>query len=383
MTGSSSYHLRTLTDSDISSWANFCAQCFAYKSNPPPASYFERHFHNDPRKDSSLIRVIDYHNVDETTTKEDNPSTATTPTIVASTRVFQKTLSLGNNGKSIEAGGIGEVCTSEDHRKKGLAKRLLLNAIDVMENDRKMQCSLLHASAALTAVYERSAQYVCVNTKWNVMTIKTSELKVVAKDTTTTSTCQVRLASFPKDTTQLQRIHAQYSEQRFAGCVIRSETYWNEYLQYEIGSSLFVVTTSSVEGEDSILGWMSIRPRGGRFQLREFGVDLDKCRSMELTTSKIMSILLNVALSHEDTSSDMEAIELHIPRAIVEEMKSQANFNEKGCPWIDWTVAITDDDDIGWMYKIFDVNCDGEESNMIHLVNNLKVPHLIWPADSF
>ena len=368
----SSYHLRTLSDSDIPSWANFCAQCFAYKANPPPASYFERHFYNDPRKDSSLIRVIDHHGNDE--------SAETTTTIVSSTRVFQKTISLGN-GKTIEAGGIGEVCTSEGHRKKGLAKRLLLNAIDVMENERKMQCSLLHASSALTAVYERSAQYFCVNSKWNVITVKTDELSVVVQDSTTSSNFHVRLVSFPKDTTQLQRIHTQYSEQRFAGCIVRSETYWNEYIQHEIGSSLYVVT-SSVEGEDFILGWLSIRPRGGRFQLREFGVDLEKCRSMELTTSKIMSILLNVALSHEDTC-DMDAIELHLPTVIVEEMKSQTDFDEKGCPWIDWKVAIKFDNDIGWMYKMFDSNCDGEESNMIHIVNNLKVPHLIWPADSF
>ncbi len=372
MTEEPYYKIRKLTDTDISSWAQYCATCFAYKPNPPPASYFERHYYNDPRKDSSLIRVIDYH--DETND---------TTTIVSSTRVFQKTISIGN-GKALEAGGIGEVCTSQEHRKKGLAKRLLLDAIDSMENEGKMQCSVLHASAALTAVYERSANYVSVTTKWSIMTIKVKELSGNSgKDVMT-----VRLASFPQDTGQLHEIHQTYSENRFAGCIIRSESYWNEYLQHEIGRSLYVVT-NSCEGEESILGWMSIRPRGGRFQLREFGVDLDKCGKLGHTTSMIISTLLEQALSKEEsihkekTIHDGQSIELLIPTSIVEEMKSQNDFNEEGCAWVDWSNLIRDDNDIGWMYKMFDKNCDSNENSMVHVVNQLNIPHLIWPSDSF
>ena len=115
------YQIRTLTDSDIPSWARFCADCFSYKPNPPPESYFQKHYYNDPRRESKLIRVMDYHD-------DDNADTS----IVSSTRVFQKTISIGN-GKTLEAGGIGEVCTSQEHRKKGLAKRLLLDSIHCME----------------------------------------------------------------------------------------------------------------------------------------------------------------------------------------------------------------------------------------------------------
>ena len=53
-----SYQLSSLTDDDINRWTQFCANCFSYKANPPPASYFENHYRNDPRRDSSLIRVI-------------------------------------------------------------------------------------------------------------------------------------------------------------------------------------------------------------------------------------------------------------------------------------------------------------------------------------
>ena len=377
------YQLRHLTDVDIPSWAQYCAQCFASKANPPPASYFERHFYNDPRKDSSLIRVIDYHPNDEGTKNgregADSSLLSSSSTIVSSTRVFQKTISVGN-GKTIEAGGIGEVCTSQDHRKKGLAKRLLLDAIVTMENERKMQCSLLHASAALTKVYERSAQYVSVTTKWSVMTVKMKELNERSRDV---GTLEVRLASFPNDTTQLHRIHQQYSENRFAGCVIRSKAYWNEYLQYEIGQSLYVVSKVCEDNdEEFILGWVSIRPRGGRFQLREFGVDLDQCEKLGLTTSVIMCSLLKEAMAKRGID-DIQSVQVLLPTVIVQEMIRQNDFNEESCTWIDWSTEIKDDDDIGWMYKLFDSNCENEDENIVHVVNQLNTPHLIWPSDSF
>ena len=33
---------------EVEAWSVFCASCFAYKANPPPSSYFLRHFLNDP-----------------------------------------------------------------------------------------------------------------------------------------------------------------------------------------------------------------------------------------------------------------------------------------------------------------------------------------------
>ena len=32
--------------------------------------------------------------------------------------------------------------------------------------------------------------------------------------------------------------------ERFAGCIIRSIEYWNEYIQYEIGDSIYVLTNN-------------------------------------------------------------------------------------------------------------------------------------------
>lgn len=381
------YEVHSLTDADVPSWSAFCASCFAYKANPPPASYFERHFNNDPRRDSGLIRVIKC-NDGEITYREAAEVCSTDDTmeqpifqslqIVSSIRIFQKTISVGN-GKTLEAGGIGEVCTSEQHRKRGLAKRLLLNAIDTMSNERKMQCSLLHASASLTPVYEKSGGYTCVKSKWSVVTVNIQELSSLRSDK---DPIQSRLASFPDDTDRLQKLHKDYSEDRFAGCIVRSKEYWNDYVSNEIGENLFVLTGP----ESMILGWISIRLRNGRYQLREFGLDLDLCTSMALTTANILSKLLAVSLESAGAfdKQNVTTLGLHMPTAIVDEMKGQQDFHEGGsCMWVDWSTPITDEDDIGWMYKVFDSESGDNSTNIIEVVNNAIFPHLIWPSDSF
>jgi Acetyltransferase (GNAT) domain len=130
------YTMRGLKDEEIDQWANFCASVFAYKANPPSASYFARHYSNDPHRVADWVRVI-FHG------KE----------IVASCRIFARQISIGN-GKSVEAGGIGEVCTGQAHRKRGLSKRLLQDCIRIMTL-RSMQVSMLHASPIFFPVYAR------------------------------------------------------------------------------------------------------------------------------------------------------------------------------------------------------------------------------------
>ena len=213
------YQLRCLTEVDIIPWTQFCASCFSCKTNPPPASYFARHYHNDPRRDCSLIQVIDYSPVE---VQEDGAKSVTpaataanaktckpaTDSIASSARIFQRTISTGSKNVYLEAGGIGEVCTSEQHRKKGLVKRLLGHAIETM-NTRKMNCSLLHASAALTPVYEKCGGYTCVTSKWKLITLDKKGLEDVSNDSSSSS-MQIRLAQFPNDTEKLQQLHQRY-----------------------------------------------------------------------------------------------------------------------------------------------------------------------------
>jgi predicted acetyltransferase len=79
------------------------------------------------------------------------------------------------------AGGIGEVCTDAEHRKRGLSKMLLQNVISIMK-ERQLQISLLHAAAVFFPVYQKAGGYAGSTSHWSVVQVTTAKLSVV--DTT-------------------------------------------------------------------------------------------------------------------------------------------------------------------------------------------------------
>lgn len=325
------YTLRGLKDEEIQAWAQFCSSVFSYKDNAPAASYFERHYYNDPRREALLIRVA--------FTEEGK--------IVSSCRVFRKIISAGD-GETLQAGGIGEVCTDIDHRKRGLSKYLLQDAIEIMKV-RGMQISLLHAAPDFFPVYERGGGFVCSTSKWSAISISKSDLR---------SDSRVRIAEFPKDTERLMKLHQKYSENRFCGMIVRSRKYWNEYLSKELEGSLYVL-----EWESLIVGWLSVRPRSGRYQVREFG-----CDSTKISPCDAISVLLSRAME----GVDLDSFELQLPTAIFDEIR-------EGKPtFVDGSTERSEDD-LGWMYKAL----QEDSPNEITLTKNDQYPHLIWPADSF
>mmetsp|Transcript_13308 Transcript_13308/g.15252 ORF Transcript_13308/g.15252 Transcript_13308/m.15252 type:complete len:326 (-) Transcript_13308:205-1182(-) len=278
------YEIRGLREDEIPTWANFCASVFAIKANPPPASYFERHYYNDPnRGDSSSIRVMIDTNGD----------------IVSSCRIFSKNLSLGevdNNDeekklRTIEAGGIGEVCTSPLHRRRGLSKILLQDALSIMRESTSCRVSLLHAAHTFLPVY-RSRGYESTVSLWSLATIDKTNLFQHAKKYDDASNCKFRLAEFPHDTSRLQFLHQQYSERRFIGCVVRSKEYWDMYLSKELNERIHVMTTCNNDS-NTIQAWMSLRPRAeGRMQLIEFGYNVTS-----LDSKKIIMEVFGIYLS--------------------------------------------------------------------------------------
>jgi GNAT superfamily N-acetyltransferase len=359
------YTLRGLGEDEIDSWSRFCEQVFSYKKpQPPPASYFARHYDNDPHRDSALVRVATIFDDD-----------ADDEHIVASCRVFHRTIASPLIGQQddetsgtavIDAGGIGEVCTAADHRRRGLSNQLLQQAIAAMSGhddsssapstlttSRNMKLSFLHSAPTFFPVYQK-AGYTSTRSRWSVITI--SIVNASADD----SRNKVRAARFPEDTVSLQALHRQYSESRFVGCIIRSEAYWNDYLSKELEDSLFVVT-----GEDdssTILGWMSVRFRNDRYQLREFG-----CTS-RATVPRVFLPLLKHALQHGLHTSMPDTVRLHLPTSVLEDVSSQGPMA--------WFSQEEQEDDWGWMYK------DLEDSEK-EIQFNTEKDHLIWPSDSF
>jgi Acetyltransferase (GNAT) domain len=329
------YTLRGLKDNEIHSWAQFCATAFCDKDNPPPSLYFERHYHNDPRREAALIRVA---------CTEDG-------SIVSSCRVFPKTISAGK-GRTLEAGGIGEVCTHLDHRKRGLSNHLLHHSMDSMKA-RGMQTSLLHAAPAFVSVYQRGGDYHCTLTHWSVITMDSSRM---LQQLLLRSNVNVRLAEFPKDTARLMKIHHAYSETRFSGMVIRSEQYWNDYIAKELEGTFYVLIDNDV-----IVGWLSVRLRNGRYQVRDFGCDHTMTETSQVLSTLLPSVIGNVGI-----------IELFLPSAMLEELR-EANLT-----YLDWSKERSEDD-LGWMYK----NLQDDSPDIVAITLDKQSPHLIWPADSF
>lgn len=398
------YHLRSLrqnknshssgcekNDGDIQRWTKFCASVFAYKPSPPPPEYFSRHFYNDPRCDASLVRVLIFcpnyagRNANRSDVGEDEMMNGE---IVSSVRIFLRKLSTGSSssGAAIEAGGIGEVCTSPNHQRRGLSKILLKDAINIMSTMNEsggMSCSLLHANPEFRPVYNKVGAYESVPSKWSLVPMELKKLTISTTDKS--NKWMTRQAIFPQDASQLQALHAEYSEKRLI-TIMRSTEYWKNYVSAELGNSLWVL-----EDNTSIVAWLSIRERGDRYQLREFGVDRN-ITSITNITAFALRRLLSVALQQigEDINADSDKkISLLLPTIILSDMEQDKMIgltNECRGNWEDDysffdPISVVEENDDGWMYVMF----DRSEPNVLELTMREKNPvqHLIWPTDSF
>lgn len=329
--------------------------------------------------------------------------------IVSSVRIFRRTLSVGPNSTAsststsdvimpnIEAGGIGEVCTSPNHQRRGLSKLLLKDAINIMSSLAKedgMSCSLLHASPDFRPVYSKVGGYESVRSEWSVAPIKIQHLANQKSPTyddiaDNNDGCYVRQAKFPEDASQLQQLHMEYSEKQFI-TIVRNLEYWKEYVSAELGDTCWVLakpsttTTTADNGEDdTIVAWISLRKRGDRYQLREFGVDNSTSNNSVLTTTLAMRRLLGVALDQvgENVGSVEKEVSLMLPTFVLSQLKQEMKSND-GDPALFLNIEqATEENDDGWMY----VNFDQSRQSVLELATREidPIPHLIWPTDSF
>lgn len=328
------YTLRGLDLSEIDSWSQFCASIFAYKENPPPPAYFARHFYNDPDRDPRLVRVAFYGNK-----------------MVASCRVFRRNISLGED--SVNAGGIGEVCTDPHHRRRGLSKALMKDCIDIMINE-GMKVSLLHAAPDFFTLYQ-SMGFRNVLTEWIVLQVHLDRLPSEASSANSKPHCNIRNADFDRDAHELEHLYSKYSEARFCGCIVRSPDYWSNYLSQEIGRNLWIYPRVEDSG---ILGWMALRKRGDLYHLCEFGEDV----SENMHPSVFLALLRHAAM-HLNTPASFQ---LQVPCSL-----------GRGLISLGAITIVEEKSDNGWMYKTLN------ESGVDFVDISRQVPHLIWPSDSF
>lgn len=400
------YTLQTLnTIDEVKQWTKFCADCFSYKTNAPPSTYFLRHFMHDPLARPQHIFVA---------TCEDS--------IVASVRIFIRELNDGVGGV-IRAGGIGEVCTSSMHRKKGLSHRLLSMALMSMsDNNLNLQVSLLHASDVFQPVYAKFG-YVSSCTRWVQVRFRFrfDEYKSATSITSISKGRSrqryiVREVEFPNDIKVLSHMYTQLNT-KHRGCLIRSHDYWEKY----VGPEMFLASGCAKPlvlcDDDKPIAWLSLRIISEHeCIIKDFGCIPN---DSSISISDVLSILIHHIFNNEDcipsnynyismkSKHQDVSCNIKLPTFLWDQVKLDvidttctsndvaANINQRKSSSGFIPETVESDDDFGWMYKVLENDNNNNDENMnmsasyflqnvtiIHS-NISKEGHFIWPTDSF
>jgi RimJ/RimL family protein N-acetyltransferase len=391
------YTLRSLQEADIVAWARFCASAFAHKKpNPPPPSYFERHYWNDPNRQASDIRVATIKIPRRATTSIEggiSNDDDSREQIVASCRVFRRRIYA--SGIQVDVGGIGEVCTSTSHRRRGLSRELLNDCIAAMVEE-GMALSFLHAAPAFFPVYE-SAGYAGTETSWTVIPYHILPPMAAMSEHSNASELHVRPARFPADTDQLSHHYRQlYSS--LSGCLVRSDDYWANYLGEEWKDCFWVATTTltttkemtdeyavaeDAVGKEVVRGWLIARWRGlsengsRRIQICDFGYDSSGGGSSAARYAfgaLLLEASKELCRRTDDVSDSL--LDVVLP-TLVANVIAHSPSPDGLVDGLEWESSMVEYDR-GWMYKALDD--EGSQA----LLNELRTAdHLMWPADSF
>lgn len=183
---------RTLRAEELPAWYAHCESVFVSETT----GYFERHFTMDPDADPSLIFVA-----------------MDGDTIAATVRVFRRTIWL--HGRAVPMGGIGEVSTKPEYRRRGLVTELMQMAIAAMMA-REMPVSILFGDQPL---YERAG--------WRFCQTSQSELPVKALSERAVDG-EVR----PFEMSELPYVMGMYDlcAGQMDGAILRSEAYWRQWV---------------------------------------------------------------------------------------------------------------------------------------------------------
>ncbi|MFZ5815160.1 MAG: GNAT family N-acetyltransferase [Bacillota bacterium] len=202
---------RALRPHELPSWFDVVARGFGQSRD-----YFVRHWESDPHALLEGIRVA-----------------VEGERIVSTLRVFPRTIFLG--GLPVPVGGIGEVCTDEAYRGRGLSGRLLEDAIRFMAG-REMVLSVLFAG--------RHSLYSRFGWKPVPMRMATARLRPEPGP----YECAPANPRHPAEARQLQLIHQRFAPQ-FQGATVRSDlAYWTGWVAGEWKRALIARRDGQVRG---------------------------------------------------------------------------------------------------------------------------------------
>lgn len=218
---------RALRPEELETWLDHVTSVFT-----GGRQYFSNHWHNDPWRDAEGIRIA----VDK-------------GTIVSTVRVFIRKIFL--HGEPITVGGIGEVSTSPEYRRRGIATQLLKDSIGFMES-RDIVVSVLFGSQRIYSIegWEKVPRYYA---RQSFSAERQSEW-------------EVRPANFD-DAVEVKRIADLYDEyaRKFNGTVVRDEIgYWTQWVRTE-SPNIYVA-----ERDGNIEGYVSVTQREDELSVKEF-----------------------------------------------------------------------------------------------------------------
>lgn len=258
---------QSLNPDELETWLDHVTSVFT-----GGRQYFSNHWHNDPWRDAEGIRIA-----------VDNG------TIVSTVRVFIRKMFL--HGDPVTVGGIGEVSTLPEYRRRGIATRLLKDAIEFME-DRDIAISLLFGSQRIYSIegWEKVPRYYA---KQSMTAKKRSEWKI-------------RPANFD-DEGEVRRLSDLYDgyARKFNGTVVRDDiAYWTKWVRTE-SPNVWIA-----ESDDDIEGYVSVVERDSQLNVKEF------VASETSFAQDRGSQLFEDMLSHVIAQMDMESLEVIYPAPI-------------------------------------------------------------------
>lgn len=266
---------RALDPEELEAWLDHVTSVFSGSRQ-----YFSNHWHNDPWQDAEGIRVA----VDK-------------GTIVSTVRVFIRKIFL--HGEPITVGGIGEVSTRPEYRRRGIATQLLKDSIQFMES-RDIVVSVLFGSQHIYSIegWEKVPRYYA---RQSFTAEKSSEW-------------EVRPANFD-DAVEVKRLSDLYNRyaRKFNGTVVRDEiTYWTQWVRTESPNAYVA------ERDGNIEGYVSVNRREDGLSVKEF------IASEEAFATENGKPLFESMLSCVVPQMDAESLEVVYPAPIAEGFNAPA-----------------------------------------------------------
>ena len=224
---------RALYPEELETWLDHVTTVFSGSRR-----YFSNHWHNDPWQDAEGIRIA-----------VDNG------TIVSTVRVFIRKLFF--HGEPITVGGIGEVSTRPEYRRRGIATHLLKDSIRFMES-RDIEVSVLFGSQRIYSMegWEQVPRYYA----------RQSFRAKQSSNSEKASAWEVRRANFD-DAVEVNRLSALYDgyARKFNGTVVRDKiAYWTKWVRTESENAWVA------ERDGTIEGYVSVARREDGLSVKEF-----------------------------------------------------------------------------------------------------------------